>query len=53
MGPSAGIYLFNSGVPATIPELIGYPSRNEITFPDGRVFPATTPNGSTFKLQYP
>jgi hypothetical protein len=42
-----------SGTPATITDLIASPVDRTILYPDGRIFPSTTPNGSTFVLQYP
>jgi hypothetical protein len=49
-GPDHQQWSFNDGVVAVIRELIGYPD-GTITFPDGRVFPGTTSEGSTFKHQ--
>lgn len=49
-GPAKEQWKFTSGAPLVIPELIGYPD-GSITFPDGRVFPKITAQGSTFVHQ--
>lgn len=41
-------WLFTSGTPLFIVDLIGYPD-GTITFGSGRAFPITTKNGSTFR----
>lgn len=46
-GPNDEVFAFQSGVVTVIPSLIGY-GDGSILFPDGRKFPAVTPQGSSF-----
>lgn len=47
LGPPNERWTLNSGTPLVIPNLIGY-GDGTITFPDGRLFPAASTQGSTF-----
>lgn len=49
-GPPAERFLLQSGQPAVLPNLIGY-GNGTITYPDGRVFPPVSSQGSTFVHQ--
>lgn len=50
VGPLNERFVLNNGVVAAIPTLIGY-GDGSITFPDGRLFPAMSSQGSTFAHQ--
>jgi hypothetical protein len=41
-------WIFATGTPVVIPELIFYPANGMITYADGREFPRISPQGSTF-----
>jgi hypothetical protein len=49
-GPPTERFQLTSGTPAVIAGLIGY-GDGTITFPDGRVFPSLSSQGSTFAHQ--
>jgi hypothetical protein len=44
-------WTFTSGTPLKIPDLIPYGDGTIITYPDGRLFPTMTPQGSTLVHQ--
>jgi hypothetical protein len=48
IGPTAEQWSFRNNVVVIVRELIGY-ADGTITFPDGRMFPGRTPQGSTFR----
>ena len=50
VGPPYERFNFNSGQVASIPTLIGY-GDGTITYPDGRLFPPISSQGSTFAHQ--
>lgn len=49
-GPPSERFNFNSGQVTSIPGLIGY-GDGSITYPDGRIFPMLSSQGSTFAHQ--
>jgi len=51
--PPAETFLLTTAVVQTIPILIAYPGLGQATFPDGRQYPGTSPQGSTFALVFP
>jgi hypothetical protein len=50
VGPTHERWKFNSGQVSSMPDLIGY-GDGTITYPDGRLFPAMSSQGSTFVHQ--